>query len=379
MAIRNLSTDALKSALSLVPYFGTGPDTYVRVSADEVDALKSFIREEYPETADVQLEPVDALEDALDAATDGLDEDVEIDISELLGFYRKNGAVDRVTPCRICAAKEGGAEFIAGSLRVPVQQEGNEYRIGRLKAVGDSGFEKGERQTQNGAIFFPSHRFIDEKTKDVYRFDLFANRDLEMEALSVALMNGEPLDTVLSVMGSGGGGAVKLKDFLNEDKVPFEAQILGINRYPSESQWAKRGHSYSAKLRTKDDGDVTVWLRGQAEDFIADGFEVVERKLKAGKEFLFKALTFSEYSEGKVSIQTQIQDKSADSYFAALEASRQMKPAKTNEALPAAKAEAEAAPAEEAAPAAAETAEPKRATRASAFAKAKAKSAVAAS
>ena len=373
-SIRNLSTDALKSTLSLVPYFGTGPDEYVRVSAEELDALKAFIRDEYPETADVQLEPVAALEDLLDAATDGLDDSVDIDISELLGFYRKNGAVDRVTPSRICAAKEGGAEFVAGSLRVPVTQDGNEYRIGRLKAVGDSGFEKGERETQKGKIYFPSHRFIDEETKSVYRLDLFANRDLEMEALAVALMNGEPLDTVLAVLGSGGGGALKLKDFLNEEKVPFEAQLVGINRYPSESQWAKRGHSYSAKLRSDDDGDVTVWLRGQAEDFVADGFEVVERKLKAGKEFIFKALTYSEYSEGKVSIQTQIQDKSAESYFANLEASRAMKPAKGSEAaLPAAKedvkpAAAEEAPAEEA---------PKRATRASAFAKAKSKSAAA--
>ena len=191
-----------------------------------------------------------------------------------------------------------------------------------------------------------------------------------MEALSVALMNGEPLDTVLAQMGSGAGGAVKLKDYLNEDKVPFAAQILGINRYPSDSQWAKNGHSYSAKLRTENDGDVTVWLRGQAEDFIADGFEVVERKLQAGKEFLFKALTYSSYGEGKVSIQTQVQDKSADSYFAALEAARQMSPAKTAEALPEAKATTKAQPKE----AVAEEATPERATRASAFAKAKAKS-----
>ena len=250
-SIRNLSTDALKSTLSLVPYFGTGPDEYVRVSAEELDALKAFIRDEYPETADVQLEPVAALEDLLDAATDGLDDSVDIDISELLGFYRKNGAVDRVTPCRICAAKEGGAEFVAGSLRVPVTQDGNEYRIGRLKAVGDSGFEKGERETQKGKIYFPSHRFIDEETKSVYRLDLFANRDLEMEALAVALMNGEPLDTVLAVLGSGGGGALKLKDFLNEEKVPFEAKLVGINRYPSESQWAKNGHSYPRAFKAK--------------------------------------------------------------------------------------------------------------------------------
>ena len=139
MAIRNLSTDALKSTLSLVPYFGAGPDTYVKVSAEEVDALKSFIRDEYSESAAALLEPVEALEDLLDAATYGLPEDIDVDISELLGFYRKNGAVDRVTPCRICAAKDGGAEFIAGSLRVPVTQEGADFRIGRLKATGDSG------------------------------------------------------------------------------------------------------------------------------------------------------------------------------------------------------------------------------------------------
>jgi hypothetical protein len=374
MAIRNLSTDALKSTLSLVPYFGAGPDTYVKVSAEEVDALKSFIRDEYSESAAALLEPVEALEDLLDAATYGLPEDIDVDISELLGFYRKNGAVDRVTPCRICAAKDGGAEFIAGSLRVPVTQEGADFRIGRLKATGDSGFEKGERQTQNGPIYFPSHRFIDQESKDVFRVDLFATKGIDMEALSVALMNGEPLDTVLAQMGSGAGGAVKLKDYLNEDKVPFAAQILGINRYPSDSQWAKNGHSYSAKLRTENDGDVTVWLRGQAEDFIADGFEVVERKLQAGKEFLFKALTYSSYGEGKVSIQTQVQDKSADSYFAALEAARQMSPAKTAEALPEAKATTKAQPKE----AVAEEATPERATRASAFAKAKAKSAAAA-
>lgn len=378
-SIRNLSTEALKSVLSLVPYFNNGPDNYVRVSAEAIDALKNFVREEYPETASVQLEPIEALEDCLDAATDGLPDEIDIDLSELLGFNRKNAAVDRVTPIRICAAKGGGAELVAGSLRVPVTQEGNEYRIGRLKATADSGFEKGERQTQKGPIYFPSHRFIDEETKDVYRIDLFANRDLDMESLSVALMSGEPLDTILAELGAGGGGALKLKDFLNEEKVPFEAKLVGIARYKSESQWAKNGHSYSARLQSETDGDITVWLRGQAEDFVADGFEIIERKLNSGKEFTFKALTYSEYSEGKVSIQTQILDKSAESYFEGLESTQRMAPAKETKALPAEPIAEPVAEADVAAePAAAEEAAPKRATRASAFAKAKAKSAAAA-
>lgn len=401
MANKTISVEALQSVLSSVPYFVDGPDGYVTVSADEIDALKAFIGSEYADQAQELLEPIVNLESLLDAATDGLDDDTELDLTDLLGFKREKGAIRRVTPPRLCGLKDGGAEFVAGSLRVPVVQNGSTIELGRLKAQGDSGFEKGMVNTQNGPIYFPSHRFTD--GTDIYRISLYVRQDLDLDAVALALFNGDDLSEVLAPLGQGGGGSIRLKDFITSETVlPAEFNIVGVNRYATESPYSKDGFSYSLVLE-KDGNRTTVWAQAASEDFLRANFAAAERKLASGKQLKLKVTDRRDPNgdNSKVSIAHSILDTSAESFFAAFTAGRntiapgpaakEIAAAKTAAAVvepvaepaaPAAAAEpapvaAEPAAEPAAAPAAEAAAEPARATRKSAFSRAKAASAAA--
>jgi hypothetical protein len=393
MANKTISVEALQSLLASIPHFASGPDGYVTVSADEIDALKAFIGAEYADQAQELLEPVVNLESLLDAATDGLPDDTELDLTDLLGFKREKGAIRRVTPPRLCGLKDGGAEFVAGSLRVPVVQNGSTIELGRLKAQGDSGFEKGMVNTQNGPIYFPSHRFTD--GTDIYRISLYVRQDLDLDAVALALFNGDDLGEILAPMGQGGGGAIRLKELITAETVlPAEFNIVGVNRYATESPYSKDGFSYSIVLE-KDGNRTTVWAQAASEDFLRANFAAAERKLASGKQLKLKVTDRRDPNgdNSKVSIAHSILDTSAESFFAAFTknaiapgpAAKEIAAAKTAAAVvepvaepavaepaPAAAAEPAAAPAAEAA------AEPARATRKSAFSRAKAASAAAA-
>jgi len=390
MATKLVNTEALAATLGLIPYFCEGADEYVVVSAEQVDALKAFLGQEYPDSAAEKLEPIENLESLLDAATDGIDESIELDLSELLGFKRQGGAVARVTPPRLVATKEGGAALVCGSVVVPVAQEGNVYKLGRLVANGDSGFETGARQTQGGTLYFPSHRFVDQETKDIYRIPLYVKQELDMDALGLALMGGEPLADVLAPMGQGGGGAKRMKDFISQDTpLPFEAPIVAVNRYESKSQYSKDGFSYSFTLNTPE-GRVTLWAQGSSEQYLMGNFEAAQRKASAGSlKFKVTDRRDPNGDGSKVSVIHNVLDTTAESFFSQFSAAKHVisagpavkeiaaakaAAAVVEEPKPEPVAEPAPAPVAEPAPAAAAepAAEPARATRASAFKRAKA-------
>ena len=386
MATKLINTDSLAETLGAIPFFAEGADEYVTVSAEQVDALKAFLAQEYPDTAAEKLEPIENLEALLDAATDGLDESVELDLSELFGFKRENGAIRRVTPPRLVATKEGAA-LVCGSVVVPVAQEGNVYRLGRLVATGDSGFEKGERQTQNGPIYFPSHRFVDQETKDIFRVSLYVKADLDLDALALALLNGEPLSEVLASLGQG-GGAKRMKDFISADTVlPFEAPIVAVNRFESKSQYSKDGFSYSFTIAAPE-GRVSLWAQGSSEQFLMANYEAAQKKASNGS-LKFKVTDRKDPNgdNSKVSVVHNILDTTAGSFFERFQAQNAIAPGPAVAEIAAAKTaaavvvepKAAPAPVAEAAPTSVEpaaepAAEPARATRASAFKRAAAAS-----
>jgi hypothetical protein len=406
MATKTISVEALQSLLASIPHFASGPDGYVTVSVDEIDALKAFVESEYPDQAQELLEPIANLESLLDAATDGLDDDVELDLTDLLGFKREAGSIRRVTPPRLCGLADGGAEFVAGSLRVPVVQEGTTIKLGRLKAQGDSGFEKGMVTTQAGPIYFPSHRFTD--GTDIYRISLYVRQDLgDLDAVALALFNGDDLAEILAPMGKGGGGSIRMKEFITSETVlPAEFNIVGVNRYATDSPYSKDGNSYSIVLEV-DGGRTTVWAQGASEDFVRNNFAAVERKLASGKQLKLKVTGRKDVNgdNSKVSISHSVLDSSAESFFAAF-TKNAIAPGPAAKEIAAAKEAAAAAPSPApsgdvptavavvepvaepaaaepaaepaAAPAAEAAAEPARATRKSAFSRAKAASAAAA-
>jgi hypothetical protein len=399
MATKLVNTDSLAETLGAIAFFAEGADeSYVSVSAEQVDAIKAYVAAELPETAAEKLEPIENLEALLDAATDGLDESVELDLSELFGFKRENGAIRRVTPPRLVATKEGAA-LVCGSVVVPVAQEGNVYRLGRLVATGDSGFEKGERQTQNGPIYFPTHRFVDESDKTIFRINLYAKQG-DMDALGLALLSGEPLSEVLAPLGQGGGGAKRMKDFVTADTVlPFEAPIVAVNRFESKSQYSKDGFSYSFVISAPE-GRVSLWAQGNSESFLMANYEAAQKKANSGS-LKFKVTDRKDPNgdNSKVSVVHSILDTAAGSFFERFQAQNAIAPgpavaeiaaAKTAAAAPHSSGDVPAAaaavveePTPVAAPApvvvtpeaeAAPAAEPARATRASAFKRAAAAS-----
>jgi len=401
MATKLISVESIAETLGAIPFFSEGADEYVTVSAEQVDALKAFLAQEYPDTAAEKLEPIENLEALLDAATDGLDESVELDLSELFGFKREGGAIRRVTPPRLVATKEGGAALVCGSVVVPVGQEGSTYKLGRLVAQGDSGFEKGERQTQGGVLYFPTHRFIDSETKDIFRIPLFVKKDLDMDALGVALLSGEPLSEVLAQAGQGGGGAQRMKVFVGPDtELPFEAPIVSVQRFASTSPYATGGFSYSFTIAPATGGQVTLWAQGNSEQFFHSQFEASQKKASKG-QLKFKVTDRKDPNgdNSKVSVVHSILDTAAGSFFERFQAQNAIAPgpavaeiaaAKTAAAAPHSSGDVPAAaaavveePTPVAAPApvvvtpeaeAAPAAEPARATRASAFKRAAAAS-----
>ena len=391
MATKLIDVDSIAATLGSIPFFAEGPDEYVVVSAEQVEALTGYIQQEYPDTAAEKLEPIVNLESLLDAATDGIDESVELDLTDLLGFKREGGAIKRVTPPRLVATKDGGAALACGSVVVPVVQEGNTYRLGRLVATGDSGFEKGERQTQNGTIYFPSHRFVDESDKTIFRIPLYVKSDIEsMDALGLALMSGEPLAEVLAQLGQG-GGAKRMKDFITaETSLPFEAPIVAVARFESKSIYSKDGFSYAFTINAPE-GRVSLWAQGSSEQFLMANFTAAEKKASSGTlKFRVTDRKDPNGDNSKVSVIHSILDANATSFFAQFTKGRsvispgpavaEIAAAKTAAAVvEEPKAEPVAAPVVEAPAAAAEpaaaepvAAEPARATRASAFKRAKA-------
>ena len=393
MATKLISVDSLAETLGSIPFFAEGADEYVTVSAEQVDALKAFLAQEYPDTAAEKIEPIENLEALLDAATDGLDESVELDLSELFGFKREGGAIRRVTPPRLVATKEGAA-LVCGSVVVPVAQEGNVYRLGRLVATGDSGFEKGERQTQNGPIYFPSHRFVDESDKTIFRVSLYVKADIDLDALALSLLSGEPLSEVLAQMGQG-GGSKRMKDYITADTVlPFEAPVVAVNRFESKSQYSKDGFSYSFTIAAPE-GRVSLWAQGSSEQFLMANYEAAQKKANTGS-LKFKVTDRKDPNgdNSKVSVVHNILDTAATSFFSQFASAKNtIAPGPAVAEIAAAKAAAavvaeptpvaepapEPAPVADAAPASVEpaaepAAEPARATRASAFKRAAAAS-----
>jgi hypothetical protein len=338
--IRNISPESTAAVLDQIPFFTDGPDEYVTVSDEALGALKNYIRGEFDaESAQEALETITAREELADVAAQGMD-DADVDLSELIGFRRLKGAVQRVTPVRITATEEGdGVILILGSLRVPGLQKAKELAFGGLSCnIAEDYNVETKKTQQKGDLHFHTLDLTDGKS--IFRVSLYVTQGLEPAAVKLALKAGEPLEEILSGPGSGGGGAVNLRDILSEEMVPWRAEITEVRQFESESEYALDGKSYSATLA---DGQ-NVWMRGDAEKKLHENFEKIKADLAAGKAWQVKVVSYQRDGD-KVRMRTGLESLSAASYFAGL-----LEGATATAELPAAKEvvvteEAEEAPA----------------------------------
>ena len=322
--IRNLSVDSTREVFDQIPHFTDGPDGYVVVSEDELGAVKAYIQGEFPaDEAEVMLETFTAREDLVDAATRGADDDLDLDLSELFGFRREASAVKRVTPARLAANADGdGVILVVGSLQVPAVQEGKTLTIGGLTAGIAEDYKLTTKATQKGDIHFHEMRLEDSETKSLFDVALFVKPDVDPAAVKLALKAGSPLEEILSGPGSGGGGAVNLKDFLSEEMIPWRATITEVRQYDSASEFSVDGKSYSAVL----EGGQGVWLRGEAEKRVHENYDKIRADLAKGKGWVLKATSFQRDGD-KVRIKTGLESASAGSYFQGLVAAANEAPA----------------------------------------------------
>lgn len=329
--IRNINPDSTAAVLDQIPFFTDGPDEYVTVSDSALSAIKNFIRGEFDtEAAQEALETITAREALADLAAEGMDDD-DVDLSELIGFRREKGAVKRVTPVRITANEEGdGVILILGSLRVPGVQEGKTLTFGSLSCNVAEDYNLESRKTQqNREIHFHTLDLSDGSS--IFRVALYVEQGLEPSAVKLALKAGEPLQEILTGPGSGGGGAVNLRDILSEEMIPWRATITEVRQYDSDKEFAVDGKSYSAVL----EGGQIVWMRGDAEKKLHGNFEKIKADLAAGKNWVLKVVSYQRDGD-KVRMRTGLESTAAGSYFADLLAGATAAPE-----LPAAAAEAE--------------------------------------
>ena len=311
--IRNISTESTAAVLDQIPHFTDGPDGYVTVSEGELGALKAYIQGEFDaEAAAEALETITAREDMADAATKGLDDDADIDLSELIGFRRTSGAVQRVTPVRLTSNEEGdGILLIMGSLKVAGTQEGKALTVGGLTCNIAEDYNLETKQVSKGEIHFHTLDLTDEDSGSIFRTALYVNQGLEPAAVKLALKAGSPLEEILSGPGSGGmGGAVNLRDVVTEEMIPWRADITDVRQYDSESEFALDGKSYSAALA---DG-LVVWMRGEAEKKLHQNFEKIKADLAAGKTWTLKVTNLLRDGD-RVRMRTGLESSSAGSYF----------------------------------------------------------------
>ena len=338
--IRNINPESTASVLDQIPHFADGPDGYVTVSEGELGAIKAFIQGEFDaEAAAEALETLTAREDLADAATRGLDDDADIDLSELIGFRRTSGAVQRVTPVRLTANEEGdGILLIMGSLKVAGTQEGKTLTVGGLSCNIAEDYNLETKKTSKGEIHFHTLDLTDEDSGSIFRTALYVNQGLEPAAVKLALKAGSPLQEILSGPGSGGGmgGAVNLRDVVTEEQIPWRADITEVRQYDSESEFALDGKSYSAALA---DG-LVVWMRGEAEKKLHQNFQKIRDDLAAGKTWTLKVTNLMRDGD-RVRMRTGLESSSAGSFFQEMLAAANEPKAE----LPAAAEAAEEAPA----------------------------------
>ena len=320
--IRNINPESTASVLDQIPHFTDGPDGYVTVSEGELGAIKAFIQGEFDaEAAAEALETITAREDLADAATRGLDDDADIDLSELIGFRRTSGAVQRVTPVRLTANEEGdGILLIMGSLKVAGTQEGKTLTVGGLTCNIAEDYNLETKKTSKGELSFHTLDLTDEDSGSIYRTALYVTQGMEPAAVKLALKAGSPLEEILSGPGSGGGmgGAVNLRDVVTEEQIPWRADITEVRQYDSESEFALDGKSYSAALA---DG-LVVWMRGEAEKKLHQNFEKIKADLAAGKTWTLKVTSLLRDGD-RVRMRTGLESSSAGSYFQELLAAAQ--------------------------------------------------------
>lgn len=362
--IRNINPDNTAQVLDQIPYFVDGEDKYVTIGEDALGAFRAYITGEFPaDEAETALETITAREDLADAATRGMDDDADLDMSELIGFTRKDGAVKRVTPVRITANADGdGVQLNMGSLVVPGVQEGKSLTFGGLTSSISEDYNVETKTTQSyGDLHFHTLSLEDSETGSIYPVSLYVERGVEPVAVKAALKAGSPLEELLTGPGGGGGGStLNLRDVVtSEDMIPWRANIVEVRQLESSSEYALDGKSYAATL----EGGQAVWMRGDAEKRLHANFVKIEADLKKGKTWTLKVTSFDN-STGKVRMRTGLEAASSGSYFAELLAAAPEAKAE----LPAAKAEPEAAPA----PAAQAAPTPRPARKSSPFAKAKA-------
>lgn len=311
--IRNIDPDSTRALLATFDEIASGPDGYQTVTEDHLAAIKNAVTEDVgADAAAVELEPIVAIEDLADAATDGLDDSVELDTSALIGFTRSSGDIKRVTPARLCA-KDDQTVLIIGSLQVPVEQEGKELRVGRLKAHASEDYERVTKQTSKDPIHFHYVRFADSDSGDSFDISMYVRSDVDAEAVKPHLKAGDSLSEILSA--PGGGGASRLTDFLGADtQFPWSGAIQKLNTRESDSPYAVDGMSFSVTLVSGE----TLYLRGQAEKEAAARRTKIEADLasKPGS-WTLKVLYRAEKEGGKVIMPTKLVSSGRASLFQA--------------------------------------------------------------
>ena len=328
--IRNIDPESTRALLDTFPDLSEGPDGYVQVEEEHLSIIKNCVTDDVgAEAASAELEPLVAIEDLADAATDGLD-DSDLDFSHLIGFTREKSTIKRVTPARLCA-KDEQPLLVIGSLQIPVVQDGKELSVGRLKANAAEDYEKVSRPIKDGEIHFHFIRFQDEESKDYFDVSAYVLQTLEADAVKPHLKAGEPLGEILSA--PGGGGAMRLNDFITEETpLPWTGKLQSLNVRDSDSQYAIDGKSYSV---TTEDG-VTLYLRGTAEKDAAGRRDKIEADLaKKSGSWELKVLSRKEV-DGKVRMVTKLVSTSRQGLFQQKLAEAKAKPAAE---LPAAEAE----------------------------------------
>ena len=336
--IRNVDPESTREILRTFDELCEGPDGYMPVTEEHLAVIKNCIAEDVGvEAAASELEPIVAIEDCADAATDGVDEDLELDASALIGFTRSSNDIKRVTPIRFCA-KEEQVTLIIGSLQVPVEQDGKTLKVGRLRTESMAeDYEKISRPTKDGEIHFHFVRMTDSESGDMFDVALYVRADVAPEAVRGHLKAGDPLTEILSA--PGGGAAVRLNEFITaETSLPWTGEIATLNTRESDSPYAVNGLSFSVTLKSGE----TLYLRGAAEKEAAARREKIDSDLASGKGWQLKVTSRSEV-DGKVRMGTKLVSSSRASLFSAQlaaatsDAAGELPAAKEEEAKPAAK------------------------------------------
>jgi len=329
--IRNLDPDQTRDLLQELN-FGDGPDGYVSIGEELLTQIKELVQEGYDESeAQEMLETISAVEDLADAATDGVDEDsVEMADDSLIGFTRSSNSIKRVTPPRLCAI-EGQTLLVIGGTKIPVQQDGKELSVGRLTAGAAEDYSLVSKTTQKDPIHFHYIRFQDSSNKDLFDVAAYVKQDIEHQTVKQLLKDGTDLSEILAA--PGGGGAMRLSDFLPADTpTPWTGEITSLNVRESDSKFAVEGLSFSVTLSC----GTTVYLRGEAEKIACKRRARIEADLaKSSGSWQLKVTDIGE-RDGRITMKTALVNAGMASKFASM---LKASDAATKGELPAAKEE----------------------------------------